>query len=87
MNISKNYMLVNLPYIKKDIAHFKKYADLAHKRFEHRYGKQPTTNLYNQYNSMTLLVGSVKYYKMLKMFLKLLESMLILKNLYGCSRG
>lgn len=33
MNISKNYMLVNLPYIKKDIAHFKKYADLAHKRF------------------------------------------------------
>ena len=34
----KNYMLVNLPYIKKDIAHFKKYADLAHKRFEHKYG-------------------------------------------------
>jgi hypothetical protein len=62
----KNYMLVNLPYIKKDIAHFKKYADLAHKRFEHKYGKQSTTGLYNQYNSMTLLVGSVKYYKMFK---------------------
>ena len=69
----KNYMLVNLPYIKKDIAHFKKYADLAHKRFEHKYGKQSTTGLYNQYNSMTLLVGSVKYYKMFKDVFKIIR--------------
>ena len=70
---NKEYMVANLSYIKNNIKHFKKYADLAHKRFEHRYGKQPTTNLYNQYNSMTLLVGSVKYYKMFKDVFKIIR--------------
>jgi len=69
----KDYVLVNLSYIKKDIAHFKKYACLAHKRFEHKYGEQSTTALYNQYNSMTLLVGSVKYYKMFKDVFKIIR--------------
>lgn len=74
MNMSnKSYMLVNLPYIKKDLAHFKKYAHLAHKRFEHKYGKQSTTGLYNQYNSMSLLVGSAKYYKMFKDVFKIIR--------------
>jgi|14_taG_2_1085336.scaffolds.fasta_scaffold10679_3 hypothetical protein len=77
MNISKkNYILVNLPYIKKDLAHFKKYADLAQKRFEHKFGVEycrATTDLYNQYNSISLLVGSAKYYKMFQDIFKIIR--------------
>ncbi len=70
---NKEYMLVNLPYVKKDLAHFKKYADLAYRRFQHKFGEQQTTALYNQYNSMSLLVGSTKYYRLFKDIFKIIR--------------
>ena len=74
MSISKQeYVLVNLPYIKKDLTHFKRYADLAYRRFQHKYGEQKTTALYNQYNAMSLLVGSSSYYRMYKDIFKMIR--------------
>jgi len=47
MNISsKEYMLVNLPYIKNNKKHFKKYANLAYERFKFSYGDQSSTAFY-----------------------------------------
>ena len=67
MNISnKKYMLVNFPYIKNNIKHFKKYAYLAHKRFEFNYGNNSSTDMYRYYNCIGLLIGSKEYYKMFK---------------------
>ena len=60
MNISnKQYMLVNLPYIKNNIKHFKKYANLANERFKFSYGDTSSTSFYRYYNCMSLLVGSL----------------------------
>ena len=74
MNLSnKEYMLVNLSYIKKDIDHFKKYAYLAHKRFEFNYGKKSSTAFYRYYNCISLLAGSIKYYKMFKDVFKIIR--------------
>ena len=74
MNLSKKeYMLVNLPYIKKDINHFKRYANLALERFEFSYGKKSSTDFYRYYNFITLLVGSKKYYKMFKDIFKIIR--------------
>ena len=74
MNISnKEYMLVNLSYIKPNIKHFKKYADLAHKRFKFNYGDKSSTNFYRYYNCMGLLVGSTHYYKMFKDIFKIIR--------------
>ena len=74
MNISKKeYMLVNLPYIKNNIKHFKKYADLAHKRFKFNYGDQSSTRFYRYYNCMGLLVGSTYYYKMFQDIFKIIR--------------
>ena len=74
MNLSKKeYMLVNLPYIKKDINNFKRYAHLALKRFEFSYGKKSSTDFYRYYNCITLLVGSKKYYKMFKDIFKIIR--------------
>ena len=74
MNISNNnYMLVNLPYIKKNMKHFKKYADLAYERFKFSYGGKSSTAFYKYYNSMSLLVGSLYYYKMFKDVFKIIR--------------
>ena len=74
MNISnKEYMLVNLSYIKSNIKHFKKYADLAHKRFKFNYGDQSSTGFYRYYNCMGLLVGSTYYYKMFQDVFKIIR--------------
>jgi hypothetical protein len=66
MNISKDYMVFNLPYIDKKINHFKRYAYLAHNRFKFTYGNKPSTGFYRYYNCIGLLTGSKEYYKMFK---------------------
>ena len=66
MNTSKDYILVNLPYIKKNLKHFKKYANLAYDRFKFSYGETSSTAFYKYYNCVSLLVGSIYYYKMFK---------------------
>ena len=66
MNISKDYMLFNLPYINKNINHFKKYAYLAHDRFKFNHGKISSTKAYRYYNCICLLAGSKHYYNMFK---------------------
>tara|TARA_R100001224_G_C3940279_1_gene122035 strand:+ start:32 stop:601 length:570 start_codon:yes stop_codon:yes gene_type:complete len=67
MNISKKeYMLVNLPYVNKNIKHFKKYAHLAYERFKFCYGVKSSTHFYRYYNCINLLTGSKKYYEMFK---------------------
>ena len=74
MNISnKEYMLVNLSYIKNNIKHFKKYADLAYKRFKFSYGNKSSTAFYKYYNCVSLLVGSPHYYKMFKALFKIIR--------------
>ena len=66
MNIYKDYTVFNLPYIKNNIKHFKKYADLAYERFKFNYGEISPTSAYRYYNCMCLLAGSKHYYKMFK---------------------
>ena len=74
MNISnKQYMLVNLPYVKNNIIHFKKYANLAHERFKFCYGDTSSTSFYRYYNCISLLVGSLHYYKMFKDVFKIIR--------------
>ena len=74
MNISnKDYMLVNLSYIKKNLKHFKEYAYLAHKRFKFNYGNKSSTDFYRYYNCMGLLVGSTYYYKMFQDIFKIIK--------------
>jgi len=74
MNISNsNYFLTNLPYIKKNINHFKKHANLAFKRFEYSYGEKSPTAFYKYYNCVSLLVGSLLYYKMFKDVFKIVR--------------
>ena len=70
---NKQYMLVNLPYIKNNIIHFKKYANLAHERFKFCYGDKSSTAFYRYYNCMSLLVGSLHYYKMFKDVFKIIR--------------
>ena len=74
MNISnKEYMLVNLPYIKNNIKHFKKYADLAYERFKFSYGNKSSTAFHKYYNCVSLLFGSTYYYKMFKDVFKIIR--------------
>ena len=74
MNISsKEYMLVNLPYIKNNKKHFKKYANLAYERFKFSYGDQSSTAFYRYYNCISLLVGSTYYYKMFQDLFKIIR--------------
>ena len=62
MDISnKEYMLVNLPYIKKNIDHFTEHADLAFKRFEFSYGKKSPTAFYKYYNCSVSGLGCYNY--------------------------
>ena len=74
MTISnKEYMVVNLPYIKKNIDHFNKYAHLAYKRFKFNYGERSPTTFYRYYNCTGLFVGSLMYHKMFKDVFKIIK--------------
>lgn len=74
MTISnKEYMVVNLPYIKKNIDHFNKYAHLAYKRFKFNYGERSPTTFYRYYNCTGLFVGSLMYHKMFKDVFKIIR--------------
>ena len=73
MNTSKDYILVNLPYIKKNLKHFKKYANLAYDRFKFSYGETSSTAFYKYYNCVSLLVGSIYYYKMFEDVFKIVR--------------
>ena len=70
---NKEYMVVNLPYIKKNIDHFTEHADLAFERFEFSYGKKSPTAFYKYYNCVSLLVGSLLYYRMFKDVFKIVR--------------
>ena len=79
MNISKDYKLFNFPYIKKNISHFKKYANLAHQRFNFAYGvktifnQKSSTWFYRYYNITCLTFGSSLYYKLFSDLQKLIR--------------
>jgi len=64
----KEYLIKNLPYIKKNINHFIEYANLAHERYKLSYGDKfnniSSTWFYRYYNITSLTVGSKLYYKM-----------------------
>ena len=66
-------MLVNFSYIKPNIKHFKKYANLAYERFKFSYGDQSSTAFYRYYNCISLLVGSSYYHKMFKDLFKIIK--------------
>ena len=53
---NKEYMVANLSYIKNNIKHFKKYADLAYERFKFSYGGGSSTGFYKYYNCISLVV-------------------------------
>ena len=70
---NKEYMVANLSYIKNNIKHFKKYADLAYERFKFSYGNESSTAFYKYYNCVSLLVGSPHYYKMFQDIFKIIR--------------
>ena len=71
---SKDYMLVNLSYIKTNIKHFIKYANLAYERLKFSHGNDvSSTKFYRYYNCMGLLFGSTHYYKMFKDIFKIIR--------------
>ena len=63
----KDYIITNIPYIKKNKNKFIEGAKLAHKRFVFAYGvpfnKMSSTWFYRYYNLSTLTVGCPLYYK------------------------
>jgi len=65
-NTKHEYMVINIPYVKKNLEHFRKASELAFKRFKFSYGKNSTTAFYRYYNSVSLCVGSVHYYNLFK---------------------
>jgi len=64
----KNYLLINLDYVKNNKEKFIENANLAHQRFEFNYGKpfnqMSSTWFYRYYNLSTLTVGCPLYHKL-----------------------